>query len=292
MLPFDTVGRVLNQTSSVEVIQGQRGFWMQTEVKGQKGWIFSGFVITSTNVSDLSPMTLETDPERLPLFDASLLQGAHSVEKLELPAFVVEGYAFPGRENATSEQLKTAEGYNQYCDLPVSLVVFRSKNTGRVYAWRAYSEQILKRDYPLPGMVTTMGAVCNCCCAGGAERYYAFEEDHVAAIPLHLHPSKKASCFYSNAPYGPIQPAVEVRRSANVLYTFVKVPICEPTPEQNALLKKGEELLVEDVRLFSSISFTRLEVTASGFNLIRRQVASVPDEFRAEWDQAELLEEP
>ncbi|KAB2929330.1 MAG: SH3 domain-containing protein [Leptonema illini] len=211
-LLFDTIGRVLDQTSSVEVIQGRRGFWMQTEVKGQKGWIFSGFVITSTNIGDLSPMTLETDPERLPLIEASSLQGSHSVEKLELPGFVVESYAL--------------------------------------------------------------------------------EEDHVAAIPLHLHPSKKASCFYSHAPIGPIQPAVEVRRSANVLYTLVKVPICEPTPEQNALLQKGEELLVEDVRLFSSISLTRLEVTARGFNLLWRQVASVPDEFRAEWDQAELLEEP
>src|SRR5690606_16706832 len=43
-LPYKTVGKIRGRTQKLELIQGKRGFWIQTEYSGQAGQIFSGFV--------------------------------------------------------------------------------------------------------------------------------------------------------------------------------------------------------------------------------------------------------
>lgn len=287
-LPDQSIGLVQRASLNQETIQSKRGFWFYTTHDGKSGWLFSGFTLVSADrgelardwMSDADPATLaEVEHRNEPFWKSGVM-----VQRIDSPHFWVDRYVFTEIKNPT------AENYPDYCGSTVSRIVFTHKTTGRSFAWQGYAEEIKRQNFPLPGIIETEGTVCNCCCARGEVRYYLLEPSRVASIPLLVKDQESAACHYG--PMGEeLTYQVQVRRSGNVWYSLAKKPLCQLTPEQASLIRRGETVSMENVTVFSHVTFLRLESSPDGFHLTREHANGIPPEYAREWQDASSVKE-
>ncbi|HNO22803.1 MAG TPA: SH3 domain-containing protein [Leptospiraceae bacterium] len=274
LLPFGTIGEILEKTGELLSAYNSRGYWFRTEYKGKTGWIFSGFTVTSTEKSYLEdrdyirneewflrylekPNNVEPFP-----FDESILEGA-KVEKIEKTYYTVYNIQY-------GKPLDDCSVENN------SRVVFVNKKTRQAYSIQGlYKEDLVSHGNPFPDSIYTSYDVCNCCCPNRGNLLYFLFEDKVLSVP-HRDKDSKGLCNYGNVESVELGRETRYDKENKAIYLYLRLPFCSPPPEG--------ETLAEPIDYTHSL-FTVIRQEKDNVNIERYFDNGIPEKYRDQWDK-------
>lgn len=175
---------------------------------------------------------------------------------------------------------------------PVSRIVFRSKDTKRLYGIvPGYSETVLPGP-PLHDSLYTLASHCNCCCPLLTNQLYLLLSEQILVLD-YLNENIEGAGYCDYGPVYRIVPGRETRfpRDGRSILTYMKLPSCplEGSALENDIPPGGKTIYYPKHALHEL--FLKLEVDGEKNRITIHKYfdRGIPEEFRREWDGATPL---
>ena len=225
-MPRGTIGSALMRRRDIFEVEGIPGAWLQVALGETIGWVFSGFVVITTNRENL-----QSALDSIEQFRSRNVTGT-TIEPAEVPWQ-------PGFADRVQSERRIG-GYTIYdvlsarpdddCtpDRPRRSIVVQQDQQGRYYHFQPEDTVVeVEFDRPLPGTVFLKQSHCSCCCPYITHTLLFLTPDAVIALSYRNRDIAGGGVCLS----GPIHGIVygqETRRSGSQIWLRLRYPTCPP----------------------------------------------------------------
>lgn len=246
-LPFESRGRVLERKSQQVDIQGKKGYWLFVEAGGQRGWIFSGFAIFS---SDPKIQEWEYNP------DKKFREYYSTPESLSAgePGTGLRDFISNPENIQSIVQIQDSRYYTIYLlqdrdsgrDCPVkehSLIFIRKNDRTPFFGGRAVSISIHETDRPFESSVFVSMTFCPCCCSWTTSSIFLLTPQRIVALDYRSQNiSGNGYCYSGEISYDEMGRENRFDAQNNRLFVNLKNPDCaaafaRPATDKNSFFR-------------------------------------------------------
>jgi hypothetical protein len=275
-LPAGTIGEILETTGESVYVKKTKGFWFKTEFKGKKGWVFSGFTVTSAERNYLEDKKYIQNDE----WFLHYMESAIELERFDFREEDIKNYKTNTilKKNYTIYLIDYGFPEEDCTVATKSRIIFKNNKTGSSHSLQGvYSEIMKATDKPLEDTLYSEYNGCNCCCPDTGNILYFLLEDKVFYIPFKL---SNSTGFCSYGPVDGIELARENRYSVldKTILMELKLPVCKE-PESPEIFRS--EPIDYPHTLFSIVRVKQREVSIE-----RYFDKGIPEQFREIWNKS------
>ncbi len=291
LLPFDTIGEVLEWNDQEELIQNKKGFWIRINYNQKTGWIFSGFLTIDHDLGNLKDRS--SDPYSEIDFYRNFRNTKYFKEAQESEF---------SKEEISKLQIMEQMDFHSYRILKLKYIqdgneipkiLFYNTINNRYYSFNTKEWMDKGEIFPLK---TSLDRVLLYNHTHGFHGQFNtfflfFLKNKIVQVPFH--PDTDGYC-YSNDVVGGFSPFIRNRYNAEskMIYTFAKHGKCPDDEDQKEIEKDREENPNRGYhatpKKFTASQFVILKWGENSVTLEKYYEHKIPDRFLKDWNDASL----
>ncbi|MCB1176717.1 MAG: SH3 domain-containing protein, partial [Leptospiraceae bacterium] len=283
-LPYQSNGPISEIEPKLFNIQGKNGFWAKVRNENKVGWIFSGFILTSTN-GDWEEYLEKEKSE-----NSGGAENNISGDDYHFEPYSLEGKSEDSTEVNSFKNYKISEHifeaklehekYEKDCGLKNYLSIQSPGESGLIME---YDMNVKNPQSISSGYIFFSGRPCGCCCATSGDKILALSDSGI--YKLNYTDSSIAECKTYEVEFLEAISAVDIRihPKKNILFINREVPICIKKEENTGDYEKFE--MNGSKKYFYAF---KLKTDSIEKEMLEVSEDEIPQKWKKDWEEAGL----
>lgn len=275
-LKYGTTAQILKAVPKLEFIQKALGVWFYTELDQMKGWMFSGFVLTSDNEFP-APASAEISDSDMQALFAPLgkeFEGNSGTGKPEWKKKFGKIQVSLMKRNEVSEQ-------DSSCGMGQEFIQISGPNIDQYLS--AYNFQVFSEELIESGFLFYTDRPCGCCCAPAHYRIIALAENGLQSAWYEN--SRSSGCSVAEASFlkKDVSDSFRIEKSTGTLFLMREYPVCEEVKKEENQF--GKEFSKIDTKYtFNVYRIINGELKQDHYEMQSEE--NIPEEWKKKYSEA------